>query len=568
MLRNRNGAALIVLALSLSLALERGTAQSSSTALQRALDLETAGKYREAVTAFREALNDAPLTSVVLGLERVYYQLGQSDSLLPLLRTLLAGRPRDPTLRTVQLRTLIMLHRDMDAYGTFVEWANASPKESTPYREYARMLLDENRTAAADSVLQMAAKQLSSMQDLAAELAQLRAALGLWVPSALAWREALRTQPYLDQAGVYALLSAPTEKRDSLRAALRDPPIELGARRMLAGLELRWNAPAEAWSALRDVPPNDSAAAAWVEFGAEAEALESWAIAREAYEAAIRHGTAASVRVRAATVALNGRDPAAAIQFLKTFGERPDSSTLDEVSLLRARAYSSLGDPSAVRVLLARLGDDLSLDVRDAVAREIAWAFVRAGQLDSAKAAIAATGDDPRARAWIALYEGDLQAARNKLRQIGETTGDAVLAQALLSRTRVLRSTNAGRAFLALAQRDSVRAVEFFLAAVPEVEGAAPLMIAAAARISTARGDALGRDNALVLWERIVREYPSAPEAAEADLEWARSLRRTGDNPAAIERLEHLLLTYPQSALAPQARRELNLARNGIPRAP
>ena len=159
MLRNRNGAALIVLALSLSLALERGTAQSSSTALQRALDLETAGKYREAVTAFREALNDAPLTSVVLGLERVYYQLGQSDSLLPLLRTLLAGRPRDPTLRTVQLRTLIMLHRDMDAYGTFVEWANASPKESTPYREYARMLLDENRTAAADTVLQMAAKQ-------------------------------------------------------------------------------------------------------------------------------------------------------------------------------------------------------------------------------------------------------------------------------------------------------------------------------------------------------------------------------------------------------------------------
>lgn len=566
--RNRNGAALIVLALSLTLALERGTAQSSSSALQRALDLETAGKYRAAVTAFREALSDAPLTSVVLGLERVYYQLGQSDSLLPLLRTLLAGRPRDPTLRTVQLRTLVMLHRDMDAYGTFVEWANASPRESTPYREYARMLLDQNRTAAADTVLQLAAKQLSSMQDLAAELAQLRAALGLWVPSALAWREALRTQPYLDQAGVYALLSAPTEKRDSLRAALRDPPVELGARRLLAGLELRWNAPAEAWSALRDVPPNDSVAAAWVEFGGEAEALESWSIAREAYEAAIRHGSAQSVRLRAATVALNGRDAAAAIELLKPYGERPDSSVLNDVSLLRARAYSSLGNPTAVHALLAQVGDDLSLDIRDEVAREIAWAFVRSGQLDSAKAAIAATGDDPRARAWIALYEGDLQAARNKLRQIGETTGDAVLAQALLSRTRVLRSTNAGRAFLALAQRDSARAVDYFLAAVPEVEGAAPLMLAVAARIATVRGDSLGREQALVLWERIVREHPTAPEAAEADLEWARSLRRTGDNLAAIARLEHLLLTYPRSALAPQARRELNLVRSAIPPAP
>jgi hypothetical protein len=147
------------------------------------------------VSACRYALTDASLTTVVLGLERVYYQLGQSDSLLPLLRTLLAGRPRDPTLRTVQLRTYLMLHRDMDAYGTFVEWANASPRESTPYREYARLLLEQNRTAAADSVLQLAARQLSSMQDLAAELAQLRSAMGLWVPSAVAWREAGSGRP-------------------------------------------------------------------------------------------------------------------------------------------------------------------------------------------------------------------------------------------------------------------------------------------------------------------------------------------------------------------------------------
>jgi hypothetical protein len=32
-----------------------------------------------------------------------------------------------------------------------------------------------------------------------------------------------------------------------------------------------------------------------------------------------------------------------------------------------------------------------------------------------------------------------------------------------------------------------------------------------------------------------------------------------------VARLEHLILTYPQSALIPQARRELELARNGIP---
>ena len=572
---SRNGAAaagLIALALSLSLASERGIAQQPqstqpSSALTRALDLESNGKYRESIAAFREALAEGPLTTVVLGLERVYYQLGQSDSLLPLLRSLLAGRPRDPTLRTVQLRTLVMLHRDFDAYGVFVEWANASPRESTPFREYAKILLDQNRTAAADTVLQLAAKQLGNMQELAAELAQLRAALGLWVPSGVAWREALRTQPWLDQSGVYALLRAPPDKRDSLRSVLRDPPIELGARRLLAGLELRWNAPAEAWSALREVPPNDSTTAAWVEFAGEVEGLEAWAIARDAYEAALQHGAPASVRVKAASAALNGRDAASAIKLLEPYGERPDSGVREEVLLLRARAYSTLGDAAAVRGILQRFGDDISLDIRDEIARGIAWAFVRGGQLDSAKAAIAATGDDPRARAWIALYEGDLQGARNKLRQLGETTPDAVLAQALLSRTRAIRSPAAGQAFLALAQRDSVRAIDLFVSAVGEVDDAAPLLLAAAARIASARPDSSAASKSLMLWERIVLRYTTAPEAAEADLEWARALSRTGDSKGAIVRLEHLLLTYPQSALAPQARRELDLARNAVPRA-
>ncbi|MEW5918791.1 MAG: hypothetical protein AB1762_20485, partial [Gemmatimonadota bacterium] len=517
---NRNGAILSVLLFALALLPVRGaTQESTSVALQRALELETAGKYRESVAAFREALADAPLTSVILGLERVYYQLGQSDSLLPLLKTLLAGRPRDPTLRTVQLRTLVMLHRDFDAYGTFIEWANASPRESTPFREYAKLLLEQNRIAAADSVLQLAAKQLSSMKDLAAELAQLRATMGLWVPSAQAWREALRTQDWLDQAAAYALLPAPADKRDSLRDALRAEPIELGARRLLAALELRWNAPAEAWSALREVPPNDSTTAAWVQFAAEAEAVESWVIAVDAYKAALAQGASRDVRIRAATAALNGRDAPAVIAFLDPLGERPDSTMLDDVALLRARAYSSLGDPQRVRDILQRHGDRLSLDIRDEVAREIAWAYVRAGQLDSAKAAVAATGDDPRTRAWIALYEGDLNAARNRLRQLGDVTAEAVIAQALLSRTRVARSEKAGQAFLALARGDSAAAIELFVVASSEVTEAAPLMLSTAARIASAKPDSTGTSTyAVALWERIVGEYPTAPEAAEADL--------------------------------------------------
>ena len=67
------------------------------------------------------------------------------------------------------------------------------------------------------------------------------------------------------------------------------------------------------------------------------------------------------------------------------------------------------------------------------------------------------------------------------------------------------------------------------------------------------------------LWRRIVSEQGEAPEAAEAELEWARALRRGGDTQGAVAHLEHLILSAPQSALLPQARRELELLRGTVP---
>ena len=66
---------------------------------------------------------------------------------------------------------------------------------------------------------------------------------------------------------------------------------------------------------------------------------------------------------------------------------------------------------------------------------------------------------------------------------------------------------------------------------------------------------------AVPIWTRIVTDYSTSPEAPEGDLEWARAALRARDGGTAIARLEHLLLTYPTSALAPQARRELDTAR-------
>src|SRR5688500_16112328 len=54
-------------------------ANSDSTAFFRALDLEGAGKHREAAALFRAALHGPSAVSALLGLERAYHELGWTD---------------------------------------------------------------------------------------------------------------------------------------------------------------------------------------------------------------------------------------------------------------------------------------------------------------------------------------------------------------------------------------------------------------------------------------------------------------------------------------------------------
>src|SRR5690242_13204195 len=58
-------------------------AQAPDTmAFYKALDLEAAGKYKDAAPLFRSALHTSAGVNALLGLERVYSELGWSDSLL------------------------------------------------------------------------------------------------------------------------------------------------------------------------------------------------------------------------------------------------------------------------------------------------------------------------------------------------------------------------------------------------------------------------------------------------------------------------------------------------------
>jgi tetratricopeptide (TPR) repeat protein len=541
-------------------------AQEESPVVLRALDLESAGRNREAAQLFRSALHAQPNAGALLGLERVYAELGMSDSLLPALDTLIAARPREALYRTVQLRTLQILRRDDQLRAAFERWTREVPRDPTPYREYARVLLQLGRSGAADSVVQRGRISLGTSRDLEYETAQLRAAQGQWEPSAESWRRALADAPHLAGAASYALAPTPAPVRDRIRDILLAPPLDAGARRAIAELELTWGRPQAAWDALRVLPPDTATATVWADFGARALAEERFSVARDALGASVRARRTPQLALTAASAALRAGSPAEVFTLAPLSDVEADPARLARDYLpLHVEALSSLRRASEAEALVTKYDRYLAPGQRMRLARTLANAWVRAGDLGRAREALRTAGadaDSSDAAGWLALYDGRLSSARALLKGARDPGPDLALALSIVARTRGDSAPQLGAAFLALARGDSATAAARFADAADRHPDAAAAMLLAAARIRAALHDETG---AVALWKRIVTDQAESPEAAESELEWARALRRAGDTAGASAHLEHLILSAPQSALLPQARRELEILRGTVP---
>lgn len=531
----------------------------------RALDLENAGKYREAAQLFRAALRATPTAGALLGLERTYAELGMSDSLLAPLDSLIARRPREPLYRSVQLRTLQILRREDLLRAAFERWVRDVPRDPAPFREYARLLLQLGRSAAADSVVQRGRLVLGGARDLEYETAQLRAAQGHWLPSAEAWRRALADAPHLAGAAAYALAPTPAASRDSIRAvflASRD----IGTRSALSELELTWGRPREAWDALRTLPADTASARVWGEFGERTLAEERYSVARDALAAALTVRRTKALALSAARAALRAGSPVDVFALAPLADVEADPAGMArDVVPLHVEALAALGRGADAEALVERFDRYLAPGQRMRLARTVASAWVRAGDIPRARAALRAAGEDAdssEAAGWLALYEGRLGDARALLKGARDAGPELAFALGIVARTRGDSARELGSAFLALARGDTTSAATQFVSAAERQPEAAPALLSAAARLLAAHGDEKGAE---LLWQRIVAQHANAPEAAESELEWARTLRRRGDTAGAIVHLEHLILSAPQSALLPQARRELELARGTVP---
>ena len=561
----RVGQFALLLAVALLLPYRAATAQEEERPdVVRALALENDGKYKEAAIAFRAAVRAAPSPNAVLGLERVYAELGMSDSLLAPLDTIIAQNPRESAYRTVQLRTLQLLRRDDRLREAFERWVRAMPRDPQPYREYARILIQLGRPATADSVVTRGRAALGSLRDLEYENAQLRAALGQWVASALSWRRALADAPFLAVASAYALAPAPPTQRDSIRAALSSLPADAGSRRALAELELTWGRTVDAWESLRGLKPDTMAATMWEEFGERAVTEERWSIAHDALVAALGARQTSALALQAAAAALRAGAPTEVFTLVPLpAGEKDSVRIAREIVPLHVAAHVALGRGADAEALIARFDRFIVPAQRMRLAQMVAMAWVRAGDLNRARGALRAAGpeaDSSEAAGWLALYDGRLAAARTLLRSSRTPSVDLALAMGIVTRVKGDTAPQLGGAFLALARGDSAGASARFVDAAAQHAEVAPALLLVAARLVAANPD-----RAIPLWQRIIAEHPMTPEAAESELEWARVLRRRGDLASATTHLEHLILSAPQSALLPQARRELELTRGAVP---
>src|SRR5213075_1637057 len=150
-------------------------------------------------------------------------------------------------------------------------------------------------------------------------------------------------------------------------------------------------------------------------------------------------------------------------------------------------------------------------------------------------------------RGWIALYRGNLPGAMSAFRAAGPYASDRAAAtertamMAMLQRIQEESSPELGAALLTLARGDTIAAI-------------------------AAQKGGEQEQTAIALFDEIVRAGGEGAAPAAAELEWSRLLVQTGRSADAIPHLEHLILTYPNSAFVPEARRVLERAKGAIPK--
>ena len=563
-------------------------AGARAQAIGHGFDLERAGRLDSAAAFYLSAARGDPTNlPALLGLERVLPQLDRGWELLPLVQRALARDSASSALRGLLLRTYVARDLPDSAAAVARRWANARPDDEAPYREWALALADKHASEGARQVFLAGRKALLQPAAFALELAELGEQAGDWEGAAGEWGTVVTATPTQAQTAVTELAEAPAEQRERITRRLTTRDASRPAARLAAELVLGWGDPARAWTifeATLDAPSTEAAYALhrFAELAGASGTPAAWRVrglALSRFAALVPGPVAVRARADAAQSFLQAGDAAAARAQLERVAAdgvaSPDAQRIAAATLIGALIHDGQLDSAAARLRGTGGADRLSLEDRAALGAALARARIRQGQLALADSALA---DDSGLEAqglhgWIALYRGDLGEARVRFRAAGPYAGDrrdatertAMLA--LIERITGDGFPALGRALLTLARGDSTAAVAALHEAADRLgpAGGRVDVLLLAGRVA-AQLDWAGEQIAIALFDDVVRSGGGGAAPPAAELEWARLLARRGMTADATQHLEHLILSYPGSAVVPEARRELERMKGAIPR--
>jgi hypothetical protein len=550
--------------------------------LTRALDLERRGDYAAAATAYRAVLAAKPGdVSALLGLERSLLPLSRSSEMVRAINAALAGAPANSAIYAIALRTWAAADQ-LDSVRSLAErWARIAPTEEAPYREWgAAELARQNRAGARVAYLR-GRSRLGRPDALAAELAQLALTEADYPTALREWLLAVRRLPGYRPMAVSTLGQAPEQARTELLRLLAAEP-DLLARRLEAELRASWGDPLGSVRALTLALPSDrvqSIAALrslldQLRTLRSPEALQAQGQVLEALATRSPPDQGSRLRLQAAQAYSAAGDRAAARRMLSGLAndrDAPGSVSADAATTLVSVLIGE-GKLAEAQTRLAGLRATVPADQYDELRRDLVLALVKAGDLAHADSAIAADSsvEGLAISGRIRLYQGDISGAIERLKAAGPYAGDrseATRRTALLALMQPMQADSLpelGRALLQLEQGDTAQAsaaLERVAAGLPRSQGGAELDLLAG-RLMAATGRPAEAER--LLRAAATKEAPATAPAAELALaELQLSTSRPGE---AVDLLEHLILTYPQSALVPQARRLLDEARGAVPK--
>jgi tetratricopeptide (TPR) repeat protein len=551
-----------------------------SDPLAQGLDLERRGNFVEAIGAYRAALAARPGDpSALLGLERSLQPLNRTAEVLVPARAALAAAPT-AAVYGVLVRAFTAEGSPDSARSAVERWAKAAPRDDAPYREWGMAAMQARDRATAKAAFELARARLRRRDVLAAEMAQILVAEGQWDAAAGEWLLAARQLPGYLLTGLAALTPAPDRVRAGVIELLaRDTT--LLARRLQAPLMARWGDPLDGADQLIAALPDSpqQASEALTQFAEQLRPMgtpgAAQARGRALEELARRSvGLAASrARLESARAYQEAGDRDGARRMLGNVASDTTSGAASAgaaTTLIGVLVDDGRIDDAERRLESARPG--LPADEFQALNRRVAAGWIRRGDLNRAGRLLQAdsTVEGMALSGRIAIFRGDIAGGVTRLRMAGPYAGtreEATERTALLALLQPIESDSLpalGAALLLLERRDSAGAaasMERVAGGLPPDHGGAELRYFA----GTIYHGLARRDHAERLYRAAATE--AAPTTAPAaELALGRLLIELRRGAESIPILEHLILTYPTSALVPQARRALDEARGAIPR--